>query len=80
MKLLGPRCLLSRFACLSEIYSKIHPYFDVVFYSVHLYIVNMLSISYKSLNPNFIPTEHLNFSFFLVYRAFFLFFSFYFDL
>lgn len=73
MKLLGPRCLLSRFSCLSEIYSKIHPSFDV-FYSVYLYIVNMLSISCKSLNPNFIPTEHLHFSFFLVYRVFLLFF------
>lgn len=76
MKLLGPRCLLSRFSCLSEIYSKIHPSFDV-FYSVYLYTVNMLSISCKSLNPNFIPTEHLNFSFFLVYRVFLLFFFFY---
>lgn len=45
MKLLGPRCLLSRFSCLSEIYSKIHPSLDVVFYSVYLYIVNILSIS-----------------------------------
>lgn len=47
MKLLGPRCLLSRFACLSEIYSKIHPSLDL-FSILYIYILWICSILVRS--------------------------------
>lgn len=48
MKLLGPRCPLSRYACLSKIYYKIHPSLNVVFYSVYIYILRICSVLVRS--------------------------------